>query len=300
MTRLIKQLKELYGKAVITDASEASSLHQYEWHSDHNGNTFGIDYTSLSDSEIRLLNVFLPSPDTQPTPSVLWKAYIENGDPDMLEILQPKLQHSEAHMLYFSFASPAQDMLGFEETLRAYLDAPCTFVSKGPSEGYAVVEGLPQNEYREFIDIAAGDLFIALKMLVSPAVQINDLPKLYGTINKFFHKALQQYPTIRFIQYPDLLPMGLLALLKEDDADRLFGPLKSIMAELDEDTVKTLSAFFEHNLNVTNASKALFIHRNSLQYRLDKFYERSGLDPKIFHDAVIIKLLIENQIFQNL
>ncbi len=300
MTKLVEKLKDIYGDSVITTADEARPSHNYEWYTDEIGHSIGIDYSVLTKKEIQLLNIFLPALRKDSTPSQLWKAFIEKGEMDGLDSLKAFVQQSEAHLLYFSFAKLPDDMTVFEETLTAYLDAPCTFISYGGHEGYAVVQGRPQNNYREFIDIAAADLFVAVKMLSSPSVPLAELPRLFHAITFSLHKALQQFPTRRFFQYHDLLMLGTLASLKEEDHLLLFGPLKHIMAEIDEETVTTLRAFFDHNLNVTNASKALFIHRNSLQYRLEKISERLGLDPKSFHDAALIQLIIEEKKYRSL
>jgi DNA-binding PucR family transcriptional regulator len=48
----------------------------------------------------------------------------------------------------------------------------------------------------------------------------------------------------------------------------------------------------KENLNVSEAAKKLYIHRNSMQYRLEKFSERTGLDIRKFDDAVNIHLAI--------
>ncbi|UAL48293.1 sugar diacid recognition domain-containing protein [Sutcliffiella horikoshii] len=51
--------------------------------------------------------------------------------------------------------------------------------------------------------------------------------------------------------------------------------------------VDTLKVFFEHNQSIAAASEALFIHKNTLQYRLKKMKELTGYDPRIFQDAVL-------------
>ncbi len=64
----------------------------------------------------------------------------------------------------------------------------------------------------------------------------------------------------------------------------------SMLSSLDEETLNTLSAFFECDLSLAETSRALFVHRNTLIYRLDKFKELTGLDPRKFSDAITIKI----------
>ena len=59
---------------------------------------------------------------------------------------------------------------------------------------------------------------------------------------------------------------------------------------LDAETMFTIQKFFEYNLNVSEASRQLYIHRNTLIYRLDKIQKITGLDLRKFDDAIIFKI----------
>ena len=50
--------------------------------------------------------------------------------------------------------------------------------------------------------------------------------------------------------------------------------------------------FFENNLNVSETSRQLYIHRNTLVYRLDKLQKMTGLDLRNFDDAIIFKIML--------
>ncbi len=62
--------------------------------------------------------------------------------------------------------------------------------------------------------------------------------------------------------------------------------------EFDEETLTTISKFFENSLNVSETSRQLFIHRNTLVYRLDKIQKMTGLDLRIFDDAITFKIAL--------
>src|SRR5690606_26487721 len=57
---------------------------------------------------------------------------------------------------------------------------------------------------------------------------------------------------------------------------------------LDSEMFSTLQAFFYNDCNISETSKALYIHRNTLLYRLDKFKQATGMDVRNFHDAVLV------------
>lgn len=62
--------------------------------------------------------------------------------------------------------------------------------------------------------------------------------------------------------------------------------------EFDEETLSTINKFFENNLNVSETSRQLFIHRNTLVYRLDKLQKTVGLDLRVFDDAITFKIAL--------
>ncbi len=86
----------------------------------------------------------------------------------------------------------------------------------------------------------------------------------------------------------------LLSGLNEKNLEFSQRMLKKISDE--EEIAKTIEVFLESNMSLTRTSKILKIHRNTLVYRLDKITEILGLDPRVFEDAVQIKLaLLFNQ-----
>ena len=62
--------------------------------------------------------------------------------------------------------------------------------------------------------------------------------------------------------------------------------------DFDEETLVTINKFFENSLNVSETSRQLFIHRNTLVYRLDKLQKSTGLDLRIFEDAITFKIAL--------
>jgi len=62
--------------------------------------------------------------------------------------------------------------------------------------------------------------------------------------------------------------------------------------EFDEETLQTINKFFENSLNVSETSRQLYIHRNTLVYRLDKLQKQTGLDLRIFEDAITLKIAL--------
>ncbi len=62
--------------------------------------------------------------------------------------------------------------------------------------------------------------------------------------------------------------------------------------DFDEETLTTINKFFENSLNVSETSRQLFIHRNTLVYRLDKLQKSTNLDLRVFEDAITFKIAL--------
>ena len=65
---------------------------------------------------------------------------------------------------------------------------------------------------------------------------------------------------------------------------------KNPIETLDDDTIETINKFFENNLNVSETSRKLYVHRNTLVYRLEKIKKLTGLDLREFDHAIVFKV----------
>ncbi|MCR5831327.1 MAG: helix-turn-helix domain-containing protein [Lachnospiraceae bacterium] len=102
------------------------------------------------------------------------------------------------------------------------------------------------------------------------------------------------YPLKRTMEYGNLgvgrliyqLPVGLCRLFVKE----IFG--EDIPEEIDEEVLTTVNKFFENSLNVSETSRQLFIHRNTLIYRIEKLQKATGLDVRVFDDALTLKIAL--------
>ena len=66
--------------------------------------------------------------------------------------------------------------------------------------------------------------------------------------------------------------------------------MKGSLDILDSETIVTIQKFFDNNLNVSEASRQLFVHRNTLVYRIEKIRKLTALDLRNFDDAIVFKV----------
>ena len=67
----------------------------------------------------------------------------------------------------------------------------------------------------------------------------------------------------------------------------IFGERK---LDLDDETLVTIQKFFENNLNISETARQLYVHRNTLVYRLERLQKMIGLDIRKFEDAMTFKI----------
>ncbi len=112
--------------------------------------------------------------------------------------------------------------------------------------------------------------------------------KMALDVGKIFYaeKKVTAYNTLGIGRLIYQLPINLCRIFIEE----IFG--SNIPSELDDETLTTINKFFENNLNVSETSRQLFVHRNTLVYRIEKLEASTGLDIRTFEDALTFKIAL--------
>lgn len=157
---------------------------------------------------------------------------------------------------------------------------------------------------KSIVDTLSSEFFTRVNVGIgTPSLGIKDLAKSFKEaqialeVGKVFdtEKAIVSYDNLGIARLIYQLPTTLCEMyLKE-----VF-KLGSIDS-LDQETLFTIQKFFENNLNVSETSRKLFVHRNTLVYRLEKIKKLTGLDLREFDDAIIFKvaLMIKKYLYSN-
>ncbi len=112
--------------------------------------------------------------------------------------------------------------------------------------------------------------------------------KLALDVGKIFYaeRNVVAYSTLGIGRLIYQLPVNLCRIFIEE----IFG--NNLPIDLDEETLTTINKFFENNLNVSETSRQLFVHRNTLVYRIEKIQKSTGLDLRNFDDALTFKIAL--------
>lgn len=96
-------------------------------------------------------------------------------------------------------------------------------------------------------------------------------------------------PSVEVVAYSDVETKVLLQHVDRQIAENFSA---RVLIDIVEKQFETLQAYFDCDLNINRAAKKLFIHRNTMIYRLNKIKTDSGYDPQNFHDATTLQLAI--------
>ena len=193
-------------------------------------------------------------------------------------------------------------------------------VSKTDVSAYDIVQNLFPDKSKDFV-ININEVEIALVKEIKPDTESRDLEKLASSSEFYTHCVVGIGTTVTGIK--DLArsfkeAQSALEVAKVFDTDRtivsydnlgiarLIYQLPTTLCEmflkevfkrgsiesLDQETLFTIQRFFENNLNVSETSRKLFVHRNTLVYRLEKIKKLTGLDLREFEDAIVFKVAL--------
>lgn len=285
------ELKAIFGQAFTYPTEEIQDPQTYYWFSSSSGGSFGIRKTGITDKELRLLQLnydMLDEPLRPMTPEQqAWAALLFEGK------ATHELKEELTQFIYFSFKSSLTDPASFEEAVLGLFPDHATLL--WPSSNFALVVAKPTDASpfptgETLIDLINADFYVSAKICFgSPFIKIEDAQALFHHERTAFETIRQAYPEKYVFDYSELIPLLLLLNYPKNSLRLAFNALSSYFEEEPESRLQ-LETFFDHNLNVSTTAKALYMHRNSFHYRLDKLKDRTGLDPRRFRDALFISL----------
>ena len=160
-----------------------------------------------------------------------------------------------------------------------------------PGDGHKELEKIAQNLYGLLKEDGEEEILIAYGTIVNDIKEVSKSykeAKLALDVGKIFfgERSVIAYSALGIGRLIYQLPIPLCKMFIREIFEG-----KS-PDDFDEETLTTINKFFENNLNVSETSRQLYIHRNTLVYRLDKLQKSTGLDLRVFEDAITFKIAL--------
>lgn len=290
---MIQKLRKIYPSLIVYEEKHVNFKQNYKWFITNQNEVIGIDKKELVQKDASLLAVFLTPYDIQfPILTIeeqKWYDMIHSTDTPIDDELKQSYR-----FVYFSMQENQIESSTFKDAIQELFSQQVPILWINGHEGIIIEEKTMLEErmnYDQIIDILMSDLYVKISFFVGPFLEN------VKNINHHYHSLIKAAQTVlsksknSVETYIDAVPY----LLIDQSNPLLLDEMKQIILQEylnDDDTLKMVETFVHLNLNMSETAKELYMHRNSLQYRIDRFYEKTGIDIRQFHQAMAVYLAI--------
>lgn len=268
----------------------------YKWFVTDKNELIGIHEKELTSKDLSLLTTFLsPYSVTFPLQTEeekKWKSFIY---PTECLVDKPFKLDNKFRLIYFSYTKSQLEPILFKEALQELFGKRVPILWKNEHEGVIIEQQADVDEekisYEHMMDVLMSDLYVKIKFFVGPYKNnFAGISDHYITLANLAEKVFL-YTNKSVWTVEEAIPY---ILVKEMDPDFRLNICTNIFREFlqDEETTTMIQTFFRCNLNLSETSKALHMHRNSLQYRLDRLLDKTGIDIRQFQHAMTVQLAL--------
>ncbi|MFB4212010.1 helix-turn-helix domain-containing protein [Shouchella sp. JSM 1781072] len=245
----------------------------------------------LTEREKTLLSLLLSEPDDIPKPLTKheqeWYTYIYRDGP------QPQLDRSLTG-LHFYVEQPIVEIEAFREAVLSFFPSQTLLLWESERTGVLLFP----SDYHDYdldaiIELIESDFYTTIRTFLGVPLRASHMRSSLSFERDLFTKRIELKKGPHTF---DVATSSLIEIKNHIDPDR-FQQLRFhfFSNELlqDRELIHTVTTFLKQNLNTSQTAKELHLHRNSLQYRLDKFSAQTGLDLRLFTHATLTFLLLK-------
>ncbi|RFU64364.1 CdaR family transcriptional regulator [Bacillus sp. V59.32b] len=293
---MLKNLKLKFPRAIDSDRS-CSQPANYVWFQDENGNKLGIPKSDISTEETGLLQLLFPlsQDDAFNRNTTIQKKQWHDFLYKNTDVI-PLTSWNRVTYTHFTISVHDFSHADFEEALLAFMTDGALIIWQSDLTGILIEgERNPNEDGSDFsaaLNMLESDFYVKIRAYVGALHPVDkELPSHLRMEHKLFMTAKQYLPDMKATNLPAVFPYAVLAGIKENETDWFIRQLLQDTKQ-DEELITSVKMYIECNSNASLAAKQLYIHRNSLQYRIDKFIEKTGLDIRTFNHALTAYLII--------
>ena len=217
--------------------------------------------------------------------------------------IEPQLQR----VVYIIETKHERDNSAMEVIRSLFSDEEGNLITEVDEKSIILIQALEGNETYEDLEETAATIRDTLntEAMIDVRVSCGTIVNEIAQVSRSFKEARMAlnvgkiFYTGQRVHMYSTLGIGRLIYQLPENLCRMF--IKEVFTmqqpeEFDEETLTTINMFFGNSLNVSETARQLFVHRNTLVYRLEKLSRATGLDIRSFDDAVTFKiaLMVEN------
>jgi hypothetical protein len=291
---LFKKIMSLYENSILYSTLPAyisddfyifSDPSQVEW--------LAIPKINLTEKELSLLQALYEQVNTPSIPlpplSRKWYEFL------FLNLDLPALGSN----LYFRFIQfhikgNGVDRNEIESALKGFFSEDVQIIWEDQQNGILIEEkieiSLSESELASITDILESDFYVKVSFYIGKLYPFSDRLRTHFQQEKeYFDFGKAHLSSTTILTFEKVFPTFAAVNLPNFIKQKINSELSKVFLE-DPELFVTIKVFLENNLNASLTAKKLYIHRNTLQYRIDKFIDRTGVQLKDFNGAFTVFL----------
>ncbi|GAE35281.1 PucR family transcriptional regulator [Halalkalibacter akibai] len=297
---MLEKLKEHFGNKIVVHSSEFEfKKEDYYWFKTPEQITVGFPNEQLTDDEISLLNLFLSpitfhnsfeltSNEEKYWSSILFDTEYNSNDSKNLS--------DHFRFTHLKIKGEVSEPDSLVEAIKSLYPTKTIILWVTGSEAVIIdleptITDQIDNLHEAIADTIASDFYIDLSLYIGlKSTSIQEARERYDWEKDCFDKIRQSFKKKIYIG-EEMIPHLLLYEANSINLNQISKQLLHNVKD-DKDLIKSIRVYLDCNMNISLAAKKLYLHRNTLQYRVEKFIEKTGVDIRHFNNAVSIYLAL--------
>lgn len=292
---MLKKLLSIYENSILFPAKPVNPSDQfYFFFNEMENEWIGIPKGELTEKELTLLKtiyqLFEFHIHTSNSTAKGWDLYLFSEGP--LPNYKPD---TSLRFIQFQLNSTDTVQTEIESALQGFFSEEVIIIWENSSQGIVIEEGnsitLTDEELISMTETLESDFYVKISFFIGKFHPISDQLRSKFLVEKeYFSFGMANFITnLNILTFERIFPAYLAYHLPPEIKQRVIQVIFRVFKE-DHELFSTIKVFLENNLNASLTAKKLYIHRNTLQYRIDKFIDKSGIQLKDFYGAFTVFL----------
>ncbi|MBB5173263.1 PucR family transcriptional regulator [Texcoconibacillus texcoconensis] len=301
---MLEKLYDTYEFAIVDheDKNMQTSSMDVLTLEDESKNKLTFHKQKLTEEEIRLLRSLYTvvyegeTKEQSPVLSFWYNLLLKNKTNENSDYKFANDRKQNFRFIHFLLKDTPSETESFQVALESLFPETETIIWRSGQAGVLIQrvdenDDEPHDHVQQYVDTLVSDFFIQLWLYIgSPFTGVEHAYDRYQFENTGFYYARKQTPRKSVFIEQEIILQWLLSQLDETTKQKFIDKLHPVGN--DYNLLQTVKTFLDCNMNISSAAKSLYMHRNSLQYRIDKFIERTNIDIKKFHNAAAVYVIM--------
>ncbi|MEH7112557.1 helix-turn-helix domain-containing protein [Neobacillus niacini] len=288
---MFKKIMSLYENSILYSERPLHVSEQYYiFFNQSEKQWLAIPKSNLTEKELNLLQILYEQVNIPSKHSGKWYEFLLVNGP-----LPTTSTESNYRIIQFHIKGHVeQDEI--ESALNGFFSDEVQYIWEDSQNGCVIEEkkqmSLSESELASISDTVESDLYVKISFYIGKLFPLsNQLPNQFRQEKEYFQFAKNHLSGSNIFTFEKVFLPLVAANLPGHIKEKLNKDFLEVFLE-DPELYVTIKVFLENNLNASMTAKKLYVHRNTLQYRLDKFIDKTGVQLKDFYGAFTVFLAI--------